>query len=39
MKYDEINDYELLDQVSENEIATETLYEKYQQLINAYYYL
>lgn len=33
MKYDEINDYELLDQVSENEIATETLYEKYQPLI------
>lgn len=33
MRYDEINDYELLDQVSESEIATEALYEKYQPLI------
>ncbi len=34
MKYDEINDYDLLDKVSENELATEALYEKYKPMIN-----
>lgn len=32
--YDNINDYDLLDKVSENEIATEKLFEKYRPLIN-----
>lgn len=34
MKYDNLNDYELLDKVSENELATEMLYEKYRPLIS-----
>ena len=32
--YDIINDYDLLDKVSDNEIATEKLFEKYKPLIN-----
>ena len=32
--YDTINDYDLLDKVSDNEIATEKLFEKYKPLIN-----
>ena len=32
--YDNINDYDLLDKVSDNEIATEKLFEKYRPLIN-----
>lgn len=32
--YDNINDYDLLDKVSDNEIATERLFEKYKPLIN-----
>lgn len=32
--YDNINDYELLDKVSDNELATEKLFEKYKPLIN-----
>lgn len=31
--YEELNDYELLDQVADNEIATEVLFEKYRPLI------
>ena len=31
--YDDINDYDLLDKVSDNEIATEKLFEKYKPLI------
>lgn len=31
--YDDINDYELLDMVCDNEIATESLFEKYKPLI------
>ena len=31
--YENLNDYELLDQVADNEFATETLYEKYKPLI------
>lgn len=31
--YSDVNDYELLDMISDNEIATETLYEKYKPLI------
>ncbi len=31
--YKDINDYELLDQVADNEIATETLFDKYKPLI------
>jgi len=41
--YEEISDYELLDHVAENEIATETLFQKYKPLIislakKTYYY-
>ena len=40
--YDDISDYELLDKVSDNEIATEKLFEKYKPLIhkiaNKFYY-
>lgn len=32
--YDNINDYDLLDKVSDNELATEKLFEKYKPLIN-----
>lgn len=32
--YENINDYDLLDKVSDNEIATETLFYKYRPLIN-----
>lgn len=32
--YDNINDYDLLDKVSDNEMATERLFEKYKPLIN-----
>lgn len=31
--YENLNDYELLDQVADNEFATETLFEKYKPLI------
>lgn len=33
MNYEDINDYELLDQVSDSEVAIETLYEKYSSLV------
>lgn len=34
MSYENINDYELLDKVSDSEVAIETIYEKYRPLIN-----
>lgn len=34
MSYEDLNDYELLDMVSEDEMATEVLYEKYRPLIS-----